>query len=97
MSSELSVKEFSCEQSLSAALFHMLSTITPAALFPIRSTITPQSLPDCSPITPQSKYASLYPPSVDTLEWMEMQIDLPLSGLMKLFRRAYSLPQRLQN
>ena len=74
----------------------MRFTITPAALFHICSTITPQSLPNCSPITPQLNYASVYPPSFDTLEWMEMHIDLPLSELMKLFHRAYSLPQRLQ-
>ena len=55
------------------------------------------SLHNHSPITPQSNYASVYPPSFDTLEWMDMQIGLPLSGLMKLFHRTYSLPQRLQN
>ena len=97
MSSEQSVKEFSCYQLLSAALFHIRSTITPAALFHIPSTITPQLLPNCSLITPQSNYASVYPPIFDTLEWMEMQIGLPLSGLMKLFHRTYSLPQRLKN
>ena len=97
MASELSVKEFSCWQSLSAALFHIHSTISLAALFYIRSTITPQSHLNCTPITPQSNYASFYPPSFDTLEWMEMQIGLIISGLMKLFHRTYSLPQRLKN
>ena len=61
------------------------------------SPIAPQSLPNCSPITTQSNYASVYPPIFDTLEWMEMHIGLPLSGLMKLLHRTYSLPQRLQN
>ena len=97
MSSELSVKEFSCQQLLNAALFHMRSMITPAALFHICSKITLQLLPNCSPITPQSSYASVYPPSFYTLEWMEMQIGLPLFGQMKLFHRTHSLPQRLQN
>ena len=102
-STEFHVKRTECQrilllyQSLSAALFHMRSTITPAALFHILSKITPQSLPNCSPITPQLNYASVYPPRFDTLEWMEMQIGLPLSGLMKLFHRAYSLLQGLQN
>ena len=53
--------------------------------------------PNCSLITPQSNYASVYPPSFDTLEWMKMQIGLPLSVLMKLFHITYSLPQRQKN
>ena len=102
-STEFHVKRTECqrilllEQSLSAALFHIRSTITPAALFHVLCTITPQSLPNFSLITPQSNYASVYPPSFDTFEWMEMQIGLPLAGLTNLFHGTYSLPQRLQN
>ena len=57
----------------------------------------------CSPISPwfvpdfhQSNYFSVYPPIFDTLEWMKMNIGLPISVIMNMCYQNSSLTQMLK-
>ena len=65
-------------------------------LLPDHSHIAPQSHLNFSPIAPRSNHASVYPPIFDTLEWMEMQTGIPISGLLNLYCRTYPLHHHLK-
>ena len=105
-STEFCVMRIECQRTIIHFLpliFHKLPVIAkrcPIPIFPLPvisiSPTTPLLLPYCSPITPWQNRASGNPPIFDTLEQMEMQTIIPLSGLLKLFCQTSSLPQRLQ-
>ena len=87
-----------CQIILPTSYFSKLLVIFERSLYliPDNSSIVPQSHPNHSPIAPRLNPASAYPQIFDTLDWMEMQTGLPLSGVLKLYCKNPSFPQRLK-